>query len=64
MNWEMIRTLVAKDFVLYFRNRFFAFVTILALTLRKLQLTTLFPQISSTHYPHFNNFWSMIPIPL
>ena len=31
MNWEMIRTLVKKDFTLYFRNQFFAFVTILAL---------------------------------
>ncbi|MCB8942332.1 MAG: ABC transporter permease [Ardenticatenaceae bacterium] len=31
MNWEMIRTLLMKDLMLYFRNRFFAFVTILAL---------------------------------
>jgi ABC-2 type transport system permease protein len=31
MNWHIIRTLVLKDLRLYFRNRFFAFITILAL---------------------------------
>lgn len=31
MNWDVIRTLVAKDVTLYFKNRFFAFVTVLAL---------------------------------
>ena len=31
MNWRIIRTLVVKDVTLYFRNRFFALITILAL---------------------------------
>ena len=31
MNWQIIRALVAKDFKLYFRNRFFALITVLAL---------------------------------
>ncbi len=31
MNWQMVRTLVLKDLSLYFRNRFFALVSILAL---------------------------------
>lgn len=31
MSWHIIRTLVVKDVTLYFRNRFFAFITILAL---------------------------------
>lgn len=31
MNWQMIRTLVAKDLTLFMRNRFFAFVSILGL---------------------------------
>lgn len=31
MSWNIIGTLLRKDFMLYFRNRFFAFVTILAL---------------------------------
>ena len=31
MNWRGIRTLVAKDVNLYFKNRFFALVTVLAL---------------------------------
>lgn len=31
MSWDIIRTLVAKDVTLYFKNRFFAFVTVLAL---------------------------------
>jgi ABC-2 type transport system permease protein len=31
MNWRIIRTLVVKDLTLYFRNRFFAFITVLAL---------------------------------
>jgi ABC-2 type transport system permease protein len=31
MNWQMVRALIAKDFKLYFRNRFFALITVLAL---------------------------------
>ena len=31
MNWQIVRALIAKDFKLYFRNRFFAFITVLAL---------------------------------
>ena len=31
MNWQIVRALIAKDFKLYFRNRFFAFITALAL---------------------------------
>jgi len=31
MDWRIVRTLVVKDVTLYFRNRFFAFITILAL---------------------------------
>lgn len=31
MNWPMIRSLVAKDLTLFFRNRFFAFVSILGI---------------------------------
>jgi ABC-2 type transport system permease protein len=31
MSWRVIRTLVAKDVSLYFKNRFFALVTVLAL---------------------------------
>ena len=31
MNWRMIRTLVVKDVTLFFKNRFFAFITVLAL---------------------------------
>lgn len=31
MNWGIIRTLVVKDLTLYFRNRFFAMITVLAL---------------------------------
>jgi len=31
MNWPIIRTLVRKDLTLFFRNRFFAFISILAL---------------------------------
>jgi ABC-2 type transport system permease protein len=31
MNWRIVRTLVVKDLTLYFRNRFFAFVSVLAL---------------------------------
>ncbi len=31
MNWQIVRALVAKDFKLYFRNRFFALITVLAL---------------------------------
>lgn len=30
MSWQIIRALVAKDFKLYFRNRFFALITVLA----------------------------------
>jgi hypothetical protein len=31
MSWQTIRTLVVKDFTLFFRNRFFAFISIAAL---------------------------------
>ncbi len=31
MNTRILRTLIAKDLTLYFRNRFFAFITVLAL---------------------------------
>jgi len=31
MNWQIVKALVAKDFKLYFRNRFFALITVLAL---------------------------------
>jgi len=31
MNWQMVKALIAKDFKLYFRNRFFALITVLAL---------------------------------
>ena len=31
MNWQIVRALIAKDFTLFFRNRFFAFITVLAL---------------------------------
>ena len=31
MNWRIIRALVSKDFSLYFRNRFFAVVTVLGI---------------------------------
>ena len=31
MNWQIISALIAKDFKLYFRNRFFALITVLAL---------------------------------
>jgi len=31
MNWQIVSALIAKDFKLYFRNRFFALITVLAL---------------------------------
>jgi ABC-2 type transport system permease protein len=31
MNWPIVRALVAKDFTLFFRNRFFAFVSVLGI---------------------------------
>ena len=31
MNWQIVRALIAKDFKLYFRNRFFAVITVLGL---------------------------------
>lgn len=31
MNWQIVRALIAKDFKLYFRNRFFALITVLGL---------------------------------
>lgn len=31
MNWQVVKTLVVKDVTLYFRDRFFAFITVLAL---------------------------------
>ncbi len=31
MNWQIVKTLVGKDLTLYFRDRFFAFITVLAL---------------------------------
>ena len=31
MNWQIVSALIAKDFKLYFRNRFFAVITVLAL---------------------------------
>jgi len=31
MNWQIVRALVAKDFKLYFRNRFIALITVLGL---------------------------------
>jgi len=31
MSWQIVRALIAKDFRLFFRNRFFAFITVLAL---------------------------------
>jgi hypothetical protein len=31
MNWSTIRPLVAKDLKLFFRNRFFAFISIMGL---------------------------------
>ena len=33
MNWQIVRALIAKDYKLYFRNRFFALITILALVM-------------------------------
>ncbi len=31
MNWQIVHALIAKDFKLYFRNRFFALITVLGL---------------------------------
>jgi hypothetical protein len=31
MSWSIIRTLIAKDFLLFFRNRFFAFISVLGI---------------------------------
>ncbi len=31
MNWPIVRALIAKDFTLFFRNRFFAFISVLGI---------------------------------
>ena len=31
MSWDIVRALIIKDFTLFFRNRFFAFISVLEL---------------------------------
>lgn len=48
MNWRTIRTLVAKDIFLFFQNRFFAFITVLALVFYALIFFLMPSQVDET----------------